>query len=129
MTTNERSQCADQNDPDGFFVRFAPTSGGILLDMSVHDIDGARPLLAADKATRVYATGTIAIHEGLAACNDVDNAVAIIEFEGGSVATLYAFQYILFKVQNGFCSKSGQGKFFTARRNRLRSISMTFSGE
>jgi len=85
-----RSQCADRNDPDGFFVRFAPTSGGILLDMSVHDIDGARWLLAADKALRVYATGTIAIHEGLATCNDVDNAVAIIEFNGGSVATLYA---------------------------------------
>jgi myo-inositol 2-dehydrogenase/D-chiro-inositol 1-dehydrogenase len=85
-----RSQCADQNDPDGFFVRFAPTSGGILLDMSVHDIDGARWLLGADSATRVYATGTIAIHEGLRACNDVDNAVAIIEFEGGSMATLYA---------------------------------------
>ena len=81
-----RSQCADQNDPDGFFVRFAPTSGGILLDMSVHDIDGARWLLGAGKATRVYATGTIALHEGLRACNDVDNA----EFEGGSVATLYA---------------------------------------
>ena len=79
-----RSQCADQNDPDGFFVRFAPTSGGILLDMSVHDIDGARWLLGADRATRVYATGTIAIHEGLAACNDVDNAVAIIEFAGGA---------------------------------------------
>ena len=85
-----RSQCADQNDPDGFFVRFAPTSGGILLDMSVHDIDGARWLLGVGKATRVYATGTIALHEGLRACNDVDNAVAIIEFEGGSVATLYA---------------------------------------
>ena len=85
-----RSQCADQNDPGGFFVRFAPTSGGILLDMSVHDIDGARWLLGADRAKRVYATGTIAIHEGLRAANDVDNAVAIIEFEGGSVATLYA---------------------------------------
>ena len=85
-----RSQCADQNDPNGFFVRFAPTSGGILLDMSVHDIDGARWLLGAGRATRVYATGTIAIHEGLAACNDVDNAVAIIEFAGGAMATLYA---------------------------------------
>jgi myo-inositol 2-dehydrogenase/D-chiro-inositol 1-dehydrogenase len=85
-----RSQCADRNDPGGFFVSFAPTSGGILLDMSVHDIDGARWLLGAQHAKRVYATGTIAIHEGLAACNDVDNAVAIIEFEGGSVATLYA---------------------------------------
>jgi myo-inositol 2-dehydrogenase/D-chiro-inositol 1-dehydrogenase len=85
-----RSQCADRNDPDGFFVRFAPTSGGILLDMSVHDIDCARWLLGAGAARRVYATGTIAIHEGLAACNDVDNAVAIIEFDGGGVATLYA---------------------------------------
>jgi len=85
-----RSQCADQNDPEGFFVRFAPTSGGILLDMSVHDIDAARWLLGAGNATRVYATGTIAIHDGLRACQDVDNAVAIIEFEGGSVATLYA---------------------------------------
>ena len=78
------------NDPDGFFVRYAPMSGGILLDMSVHDIDGARWLLGADRAKRVYATGTIAIHEGLADCNDVDNAVAIIEFEGGSIATIYA---------------------------------------
>ena len=60
------SQTADQNDPSGFFVRFAPTSGGILLDMSVHDIDTVRWLLGAGGATRVFATGTIAVHEGLA---------------------------------------------------------------
>jgi myo-inositol 2-dehydrogenase/D-chiro-inositol 1-dehydrogenase len=84
------SQTADQNDPSGFFVRFAPTSGGILLDMSVHDIDTARWLLGAGAATRVYATGTIAIHEGLAVCGDVDNAVATIEFAGGQIAVLYA---------------------------------------
>ena len=32
-----RSQTLDKNDPSGFFVRFAPTSGGIFLDMSIHD--------------------------------------------------------------------------------------------
>jgi len=37
-----RSQTCDRNDPDGFFVRFAPTSGGIFMDCSVHDIDLAR---------------------------------------------------------------------------------------
>jgi myo-inositol 2-dehydrogenase/D-chiro-inositol 1-dehydrogenase len=80
------SRNARQNDPMASSSASAH-SGGILLDMSVHDIDGA---LAAPRAARVYATGTIAIHEGLAACNDVDNAVAIIEFEGGAIATLYA---------------------------------------
>ena len=42
-----RSQTADQNDPSGFFVRFAPTSGGAMVDMSVHDIDVARWFLGA----------------------------------------------------------------------------------
>ena len=31
-----RSQTCDQNDPEGFFVRFAPTSGGIFMDCSMH---------------------------------------------------------------------------------------------
>jgi myo-inositol 2-dehydrogenase/D-chiro-inositol 1-dehydrogenase len=34
-----RSQTTDKHDPSGFFVRYAGASGGILLDMSVHDID------------------------------------------------------------------------------------------
>jgi myo-inositol 2-dehydrogenase/D-chiro-inositol 1-dehydrogenase len=50
-----RSQTADQNDPSGYFVRYAPSSGGILLDMSVHDIDATRWLLGATSAARVFA--------------------------------------------------------------------------
>ena len=85
-----RSQTADKNDASGFFVRYAGASGGILLDMSVHDIDTVRWLLGAKRAKRVFATGTIAVHEGLREANDVDNAVATIEFEGGEIATIYA---------------------------------------
>ena len=85
-----RSQSCDKNDPDGFFVRFAPTSGGIFLDCSVHDIDVARWMLGNPKALRVFASGTIALHPGLAACGDVDNGLAIVEFEGGARAQFYA---------------------------------------
>ena len=85
-----RSQTCDMNDPDGFFVRFAPTSGGIFLDCSVHDIDLARWLLGNPKALRAFASGTIALHPGLAACGDVDNGLAIVEFEGGARAQFYA---------------------------------------
>ncbi len=44
-----RSQTCDMNDPQGFFVRFAPTSGGIFMDCSVHDIDLARWMLGNPK--------------------------------------------------------------------------------
>jgi len=85
-----RSQTCDQNDPDGFFVTFAPSSGGIFMDCSVHDIDLARWLLGRPKALRAFASGTIALHPGLAACGDVDNGIAVVEFEGGAKAVLYA---------------------------------------
>ena len=85
-----RSQNLDMNDPSGFFVRFAPTSGGIFLDCTVHDIDLARWFLGAPKPLRVFAAGTVAIHAGLSEFGDVDNGVAICEFEGGKLACFYA---------------------------------------
>lgn len=46
------SQTADLLDPSGAFVKFAPTSGGLFLDCSVHDVDLARWLLGRPKAKR-----------------------------------------------------------------------------
>lgn len=85
-----KSQTADKHDPSGFFVQFAQKSGGIFLDMSVHDIDTARWFLGAPKPVRVFATGTVAVHQGLKSVGDLDNGVAMIEFEGGKIAVLQA---------------------------------------
>ena len=85
-----RSQNLDMNDPSGFFVRFAPTSGGIFLDCTVHDIDLARWFLGNPRPLRVFAAGTVAIHAGLREFGDVDNGVATCEFEGGKLACFYA---------------------------------------
>ncbi len=85
-----RSQTADQHDPSGFFVAFAPKSGGIFVDMNVHDIDLARWYLGAPPVKRAFAAGTIAIHEGLRECGDVDNGVSIVEFADGSLANFLA---------------------------------------
>jgi myo-inositol 2-dehydrogenase / D-chiro-inositol 1-dehydrogenase len=85
-----RSQNLDMNDPSGFFVRFAPTSGSIFLDCTVHDIDLARWLLGNPQPVRVFATGVVAIHEGLREFGDVDNGVATCEFSDGKMACFYA---------------------------------------
>src|SRR5205085_12133087 len=65
-------------------------SGGIFLDMSVHDIAAARGFLGGPAPVRVYATGTVALHEGLKAVGDLDNGVALCEFAGGKVACFQA---------------------------------------
>jgi myo-inositol 2-dehydrogenase/D-chiro-inositol 1-dehydrogenase len=85
-----RSHTFDRNDPSGFFVRYSEASGGMFVDMSVHDIDSARWLLGASEVSRVFATGLVARHEGLREFRDIDNGVATCEFATGEIATLYA---------------------------------------
>lgn len=90
-----RSQTCDQFDPDGFFVKFSETSGGLIMDCNVHDIDLVRWFLTdkagnSPKAVRYHAIGSHNVYPDLATFNDVDNAISTIEFEGGKYAHLYA---------------------------------------
>jgi len=85
-----RSHTLDKDDPGGFFVRYSQASGGIFVDMSVHDIDAARWLLGASEVARVFSAGLVGVHDGLREWNDVDNGVATCEFATGEIATIYA---------------------------------------
>lgn len=117
-----RSETCDMNDPSGFFVRFAPKSGGIFLDMSVHDIDAARWLLGAPKPKRVFSVGTIAVHEGLAECGDVDNGIAVCEFEGGAMATIYASRTMAHGHETTTEVVGTAGRLFVGRDGRLNQV-------
>ena len=113
-----RSHTYDKNDPSGFFVRFAETSGGMFLDMSVHDIDCARWLLGAPTPKRVFATGTIAVHQGLRQWHDVDNGMALCEFVDGSLAYFGASRTMThgFEAQTEVVGPGGQLTVGTAPR-------------
>ncbi len=120
-----RSETCDMNDPSGFFVRFAPTSGGIFIDMSVHDIDLARWLLGAPKPLRVFATGTIAIHAGLKDCGDVDNGVAMCEFEGGRIACFYASRTMAHGHETSTEVIGTGGRLTVGRDGRISSVEIS----
>ena len=123
-----RSQTCDKNDPEGFFVRFAPTSGGIFLDCSVHDIDVARWLLGNPRAKRVFASGTIALHEGLREFGDVDNGVAICEFEGGRLAMFYASRTMAHGNDTGSEVIGTAGSLAIGRNPRLNRVEIADAG-
>lgn len=78
----------DPIDPNGFFVKFAPTSGGLFLDCCIHDIDLVRWLVGGTPV-RVSAHGTRVQYPDLAACDDVDTATAAVEFDNGVLATFF----------------------------------------
>lgn len=79
----------DPADPNAFFVKFAPTSGGIFLDCCIHDIDLVRWMLGGSRALRASAYGTRLMYPGLGSCGDVDTAAAAVEFENGALATFH----------------------------------------
>jgi myo-inositol 2-dehydrogenase/D-chiro-inositol 1-dehydrogenase len=70
-------------------IRFAPTSGGQFLDMSVHDIDLARWMLGGE-ATTLFAAGGCYAHPEFAASGDGDNLAAFVRFDTGAMAFFLA---------------------------------------
>ncbi|MCC6867256.1 MAG: Gfo/Idh/MocA family oxidoreductase [Burkholderiales bacterium] len=120
-----RSETTDQNDPSGFFVKFAPTSGGIFVDMSVHDIDMARWLLGSPKAKRVFSLGTIAVHEGLRGCGDVDNGVAMCEFADGRMACFYASRTMAHGHETQTEIIGTDGRLIVGREGRINQVQIS----
>jgi len=84
-----RSQTVDLDEYAPFQVKFVPTSGGIFLDMNVHDIDLARWYLG-DEVASVYAIGGSYVHPEFDTVGDADNTCALLKFESGKMAVLSA---------------------------------------
>lgn len=62
-------------------------SGGIWVDMGIHELDLARWLMD-DEVSEIAAYGSTLAHPELAASGDVDSAVAILRFARGGTGTI-----------------------------------------
>lgn len=67
-------------------LQFLTSSGGIFVDLGIHDLDAARFLVG--EVAEVYATGGAVSDPMLAAHGLADTAVATLRFESGAVGTL-----------------------------------------
>lgn len=67
-------------------LHFLLGSGGIFVDMGIHDLDSAR--FFAGEVSEVYATGSAISNPALASYGLFDTAVATLKFSSGAVGTL-----------------------------------------
>jgi myo-inositol 2-dehydrogenase/D-chiro-inositol 1-dehydrogenase len=66
---------------------YVKVSGGIFLDMMIHDFDMARFLMGSEVAS-VHATGAVLIDEAIGKAGDVDTAIVTLVFANGAVGVI-----------------------------------------
>ncbi len=74
-------------DPAPPPIEYVKVSGGIFLDMSIHDFDMAR-YMAGSEVTLVYAVGAVNVDPRIGEAGDIDTAVITLTFENGVIATI-----------------------------------------
>jgi inositol 2-dehydrogenase len=76
-------------DPDCPSLEFAKrrNSGGLIMDMGIHDFDLARWLMGSE-VKRVFSEGDCLVFPQLKAVDDIDNAVISLRFENGAVGAI-----------------------------------------
>lgn len=74
-------------DPAPPPISYIRASGGIFLDMTIHDFDMAR-FLAGDEVESIYATGAARVDAEIGKAGDLDTALTVLHFKGGLIATI-----------------------------------------
>ena len=74
-------------DPSPPPINYIKSSGGIFLDMTIHDFDMIR-FLTDKEITEVYAKGEVLINSEISKVGDIDTALINLTFEDGSMAVI-----------------------------------------
>lgn len=74
-------------DPGPPPLEYIKVSGGIFLDMTIHDFDMVR-FLSGSEAEEVYAIGDALVDPAIRDAGDVDTAIVTMRLENGTLATI-----------------------------------------
>lgn len=74
-------------DPEVPKAQFLQSSGGMFLDMTIHDFDMARFLIGSE-IKEVYATGSVLIDPIFAEHNDIDTAIINLKFSNDTLGVI-----------------------------------------
>jgi len=74
-------------DPEPPPIEYVKVSGGIFLDMTIHDFDMARYLIGSE-VSEIYAAGGVMVDPEIGKAGDIDTAVITLRFANGTIGTI-----------------------------------------
>jgi myo-inositol 2-dehydrogenase/D-chiro-inositol 1-dehydrogenase len=74
-------------DPAPPPVEYIKASGGIFLDMAIHDFDMAR-YLTGSEVTKVYSAGAVLVDPAIGQEGDIDTAITTLWFDNGALGVI-----------------------------------------
>lgn len=74
-------------DPSPPSLEYVKVSGGMFLDMTIHDFDMARFLIGSD-VEEMYTTAGVMVDPAIGAAGDVDTAITVLKFANGVIGTI-----------------------------------------
>lgn len=74
-------------DPEPPSIDYVKVSGGLFLDMTIHDFDMAR-YLSGSEVEEVYVNGAVLVDEEIGKANDIDTAIITLKFANGSIGVI-----------------------------------------
>ncbi len=74
-------------DPAPPPIEYVRRSGGMFVDMTIHDFDMARFLIGSE-VDEVYAAAGVRVDPAIGEARDVDTAVVVLRFENGVIGTI-----------------------------------------
>lgn len=74
-------------DPDSPPIEYVKVSGGIFLDMTIHDFDMVRYLTGSD-VEEIYANAAVLVDPGIGEAGDVDTAIITMKLANGALAVI-----------------------------------------
>jgi inositol 2-dehydrogenase len=100
------------------------TSGGLILDLGIHDFDIARMLMGEVKS--VYSIGGALVYHEMKSIGDIDNAVITLQFESGAIGVVDVSRTAVFGYD---ISTEVMGSKGTLRIGYLRETPLTMLSE
>ncbi|GAB1475585.1 inositol 2-dehydrogenase [Bacillota bacterium] len=74
-------------DPAPPPIEYVKVSGGIFMDMTIHDFDMAR-FITGSEADEIYVAGAVLVDPAIGKAGDIDTALITIKFENGAICNI-----------------------------------------